>query len=163
MSQQLVFRSKDDHTFMLSGLDDFLMGLVAEIPKAATAGGESAKRIFPQPTAGADEEADAEWETFVRPDLEEQFAFNRDRVALDLKSVRHAGKIGFEMEIPAANLPAWIHALNQARLCLSSIHNLGEKELEGSARLHGPSGIAIFQIQFYGILQEWMLAVTKDI
>jgi len=163
MSQQLVFRYKDDDTFVLSGLDDFLMGLVVEIPKAASPSGNASKRIFPSPTAGADSEADAEWETFVKPDLDAQFAFNRDRVALDLKGVRHAGKAGFEMEIPAANLPAWIHALNQARLCLSSAHNLGEKELEGSARLHGPSGIAIFQIQFYGILQEWMLAVTKDL
>jgi hypothetical protein len=163
MSEQLVFRHKDEDTFILSGLDDFLMGLVAEIPKAGVPSREASMRIFPSPTAGADAEADAEWETFVKPDLDSQFALNRNRVAIDLKGVRHKGKAGFEMEIPAANLPAWIHALNQARLCLTVAHNLGEKELEGSARLHGPSGIAIFQIQFYGILQEWMLAVTKDV
>ncbi len=95
MSEQLVFRYKDDDTFILSGMDDFLMGLVAEIPKAAVPRSDASLRIFPSPTAGADTEADAEWETFVKPDLDSQFAFNRNRVAIDLKGVRHKGKAGF--------------------------------------------------------------------
>jgi hypothetical protein len=71
---------------------------------------------------------------------------------------------GFELDIPMAHLPAWIHALNQARLSLTEQHKLQDVDLEDEpAAAVGPNGLVLFQVRFYGLLQEWMLSVTESL
>ncbi len=165
MSRKLTLHAKDPSTLVLSGLDDFLCSLLREVPESGFAHPDADARLFPSPTAGRDPEADQEWREFVRPDLEEQFAWNRNRVADDLLSLRFEAHRGAALDIPMENLPAWIHALNQARLCLSAQFKLGDEEgeEEGSDAHPAPEGVAVFQMQFYGLLQEWFLAASDTL
>jgi hypothetical protein len=144
-------------------MDEFLSGLLLEIPEAGAPSPQARERLFPKPTAGRNPETDQDWADFIQPDLEDQFSKNRNRVAEDLRGMRNLGRKGWELDIPREHLAEWIHALNQARIALSCLNNLGEKDLDEQTPLHGPSGLLVFQIQFYGVLQEWMLSLTDDI
>ena len=163
MSRKLTLRTKDSKTLILSGMDEFLGGLMRDIPLLGTPSSQSEQRLFPDPTGGREAEADADWREFVRPELEDYFAANRDVVEEDLEGLRESKGGGLEVEIPMAHLPQWIHALNQARLALNTKHNLGERELEEDDELSGEVGLVLFHIQFYGLLQEWMLSLVDSL
>ncbi len=158
MSHKLTLRSKDPKTLVLSGLDEFLSALLRDVPLIGTPSGRSEKRLFPDPTGGTESQTDADWRELVRPELEEHFALNRDIVREDLEQLRPTRGGGFELEIAVAHLPQWIHSLNQARLALDAHHQIGERQLDEESELSGEEGLAMFQIQFYGLLQEWMLS-----
>jgi hypothetical protein len=163
MSCKLTLRRKDSKTLLLSGMDEFLGGLMRDIPLLGTPSSQSEQRLFPDLTGGREAEADADWREFVRPDLEDHFAMNRDVVEEDLQGMRDSKSGGLEVEIPMAHLPQWIHALNQARLALNTQHNLGERELEEDEAVSGEEGLVLFHIQFYGLLQEWMLSLVDSL
>jgi hypothetical protein len=158
MSRKLTLRSKDPDTLVLSGLDDFLGALLRDVPLIGTPSGGSEKRLFPDPTGGREAQTDTDWRELVRPELEEYFALNRDVVQGDLRQLRATRGGVFELEIAVAHLPQWIHSLNQARLALDAQHQIGERQLDEESELSGEEGLALFQIQFYGLLQEWMLS-----
>jgi hypothetical protein len=163
MSLKLTLRAKDAKTLVLSGMDEFLGALLRDIPLLGTPSSGSEQRLFPGPTGGREAEADADWQEFVRPELEDFFATNRDVIEGDVQEMRDARGGGLEVEIPMAHLPQWIHALNQARLALHTQHQLGERELEEDGELSGEDGLVLFQIQFYGLLQEWMLSLVDSL
>jgi hypothetical protein len=163
MSRKLILRSKDASTLVLSGMDEFLGSLMRDIPLLGTPSSGSEQRLFPNPTGGREVEADADWREFVRPELEDHFAQNRDIVEEDLQGIRDSRNGELEVEIPRAHLPQWIHALNQARLALDAMHGLGERELEENTEVSGEEGLVLFQIQFYGLLQEWMLSLVDSL
>ena len=158
MSRKLTLHNKNPNTLVLSGLDDFLGALLRDVPEIGTPTAGSERRLFPDPTGGREIQADADWREFVRPELEEHFALNRDVVRDDLQQMRPARGGVFELEIAVAHLPQWIHALNQARLALDAQHQIGERQMDEESELSGEEGLALFQIQFYGLLQEWMLS-----
>ena len=163
MSIQLTLLPKDAETLLLAGLDEFLAGLLREVPSAGTPSEGNESRLFPDPTRGREPEADEDWSQYVRPELEEWFADNRQVVARDLKGLCDRGARGMEMEIPLAHLGAWIHALNQARLALTELHRLQERELDEDLEASGLRGLVLFQVQFYGLMQEWLLAHTDSL
>lgn len=163
MSRKLTLRSKDPDTLLLSGLDEFLAAILRDVPELGTPSAGSEGRLFPDPTGGRDTQADAEWRELVRPELEEHFALHRDVVRDDLDRMRAARGGAFEIEIAVAHLPHWIHALNQARLALDAQHRIGERQLEEEPGLSGEEGLALFQLQFYGMLQEWFLTRTDSL
>jgi hypothetical protein len=158
MSLRLTFRTKDSETLVLGGLDDFLGALLLEVPEQGTPSSESEHRLFPDPTGGREEQADADWRDLVRPELEEQFALNRDAVREDLQQMRKVPSGTLEVEIPRSHLPQWIHALNQARLAIDAIHDFGDRNADDEVELPGEEGLALFRLQFYGLLQEWMIS-----
>lgn len=158
MSRKLILERKDEHTLRLSGLDTFLTRLLQEVPSAGEPGPACEARFFPKPTAGQDSKADGDWKQFVRPELEELFSESRRRIARDLEGICATGRGGYALEIPEANRWEWIHGLNQARLALATVHGLGEAELEKKVPLEPSASFAAFQIQFYALLQEWLLS-----
>jgi hypothetical protein len=158
MSRKLTLRSKDPETLVLSGLDEFLGSILRDVPEIGTPSAGSEGRLFPDPTGGREGQMDADWREFVRPELEEHFAMNRDVVREELQRMRAARGGAFELEISVAHLPQWIHTLNQARLALDAQHQIGERHFGEEFELSGEEGLALFQIQFYGMLQEWMLS-----
>lgn len=163
MSIRLSLLPKDENTLLLSGLDEFLAGILREIPSAGTPSEANEARLFPCPTSGAEPEADEEWNQFVRPELEQLFADHRQLVARDLQGLRDCGARGLEVDIPIAHLGAWIHSLNQARLALTELHALQEKEVDEENPQFGLRGVVVFQVQFYGLMQEWLLAHTDSL
>jgi hypothetical protein len=40
---------------------------------------------------------------------------------------------------------------------------LGERELEEDTEVSGEEGLVLFRIQFYGLLQEWMLSLVDSL
>ncbi len=163
MSRRLTLQVKDAQTLVLSGLDDFLSDILCRIPEAGAPHPDSDARLFPPLSAGREPEMDADWKEFVRPELESQFSWNRDVVAEDLKGLRSEGRRGITIEILQAHVPAWVHALNQARLSLVARHSVSEEALEEGSLVPGLEGLALFQIQFYGMLQEWMIEAGDSI
>ena len=157
MSCRLTLGSKDPQTLVLSGLDDFLSELLRRIPDAGAPHPDTDARLFPRPSHGREPEMDAEWAEFVRPELEAQFEWNRDRVAEDLLALRQVEGRGMVIEIPQSHVPAWVHSLNQARLSLVTRHKVEDEALEDGRILPGAHGLILFQIQFYGLVQEWLM------
>jgi hypothetical protein len=163
MSVRLTVLVRDQKFFVLGGLDRYLRFLLREIPVAGSPSEKSRERLFPKPTAGRNPVADQEWEEFIQPDLEEEFLQKRGRVEEDLEGLQEVAPDAWELSIPLENMREWIHALNQARLCLVSRYELTEKQLElegGPSEDYAP---VLFQIRFYGFLQEWMLSVTDSL
>lgn len=163
MSRRLTLQAKDAATLLLSGLDGFLAELLLKIPESGAPHPESESRIFPSPSGGSEPEMDEEWREFVRPELESQFGWNRNLVAEDLKGLRTSVGRELELEIPQLHVGAWVHALNQARLSLVSCHHISDKALEEGPVLPGMEGMILFQIQFYGLLQEWLIEAGDSI
>jgi hypothetical protein len=163
MSQRMTLRMKDGETLVLSGLDEFLCGLLREIPGAGVPSAASRERFFPKPTAGCHPEADEDWQDFIEPELEDRFSQNRSRVSEDLRGLQDRGRAGWELEIPMGHVGQWIHALNQARLALTCVNGLGDRELDEDVPPPGPRGVLLFQIRFYGLLQEWMLSLSDEL
>jgi hypothetical protein len=63
------------------------------------------------------------------------------------------------LRIPIAHSEAWLNALNQARLSLAARFDFTEEELCDHYR--SPIGsrrdLSLFQVNFYGFLQEFIL------
>ena len=157
MSGRLTLKAKNATTLVLAGLDEFLAELVRSIPDAGTPHPDSEARLFPSLSGGREPGWDEEWRELVRPELEAQFSWNRDRVAEDLKGLRKMAGQGLALEIPLAHVPAWVHALNQARQSLVARHRIQEETLEDVSGAPGAASLQIFQTQFYGLLQEWLM------
>jgi Domain of unknown function (DUF2017) len=157
MSRRLILQSKDAETLLLSGLDDFLAELLRQVPEAGSPQAATESRLFPLPSGGREPELDAEWREFVRPELESQFSENRDVVAGDMLQIQGNARKGFSIEIPQTHAPAWIHALNQARLSLVARHHIRDEVLEEGTPQPGADGLVLFQIQLYGLIQEWLV------
>ncbi len=150
----------DEQTVVLDEIDSVIADLLQKIPSSADpAGSEAASaRLFPQPTGGRERQADEDWREYVEPDLRELF---RDAVGVvedDLKNLAPPNTVPRDLLLPVKHLEAWIHALNQARLTLAARHDFTEEELERDLSFEGgPRSFILFQIHFYGLLQEFFL------
>ena len=148
-------------TIALEEIDSFLAQLLRQIPTSADPSGSAAAgvRLFPSPTGGRDPETDEDWRELIEPDLRELFDDAVGVVRDDLKKFRGADDDAEQtLRLPVRHLEAWIHALNQARLALAARHDFAEPELEREIPAEGDErAFALFQIHFYGLLQEFFL------
>lgn len=151
----------DSHTLVLSHLNAVCAELLRQIVSSADPGeeGPARARIFQTPTAGREPAADRDWHEYVEPDLRRLFQDALDLVAGDLKQMSVASRrSGQSLPIPAKNLEPWIHALNQARLAITARHGFTERDLDARVPQEGDErALSLFQIHFYGYLQECFL------
>lgn len=156
----------DKQTVSVAGLDPFLIDLLHKIAEAADPMGNEAAsaRLYSTPTQGAEPEFDAEWTELIQPDLEEHFASSVEIVQGDLHGfpASDPGSDGNELQIPAAHLEAWIHALNQARLALAARFNVTENDMNDLPLGGDVRALSVFQIHFYGFLQECFLRQLEE-
>lgn len=148
----------------ISELDPFLAELLRQIPGSANAEGEPAaeNRLFCLP---ADPQANAElcgeWKSLVEPELRRLFRNATEIVAADLEQLNGKEKpfANRNLRIPSTHADAWLNALNQARLVLAEKYQFTDAELCDHYR--SPVGsrrdLSLFQINFYGFLQEMIL------
>ena len=63
------------------------------------------------------------------------------------------------LRIPFAHADAWLNALNQARLAIAATYQFTEQELCDHYRspLGSRRDLVLFQVNFYGFLQEFIL------
>jgi hypothetical protein len=166
----------DNQTIAIGPIDLFCCELIRQIKISAEPGEDAAarERLFPGPTASGDDEAAEDWREYVHPELERLFAshldiierdldgFPGDSMPVNIKQEEGEGFVSDEhvLRIPLTHLDAWIHGLNQARLAIAARHDFTEKDMDGDIPLEGDGrALALFQIHFYGILQECFLRI----
>ena len=152
---------REGEALKISDLDPFLAELLRQIPMSANPEGAptAEARLFTKPSA--EKEVCAEWKSYVEPELRRLFRSATDTVAADLtqlngneKSLRNS-----TLCIPFEHADAWLNALNQARLVIAERNKFTDEELNDHDR--SPIGsrrdLSLFQVNFYGFLQEFIL------
>jgi len=150
-------------TIEISDLDPFLAELLRQIPESTKPEGTEAaeQRIFSLPACPDEKELCAEWKLYVEPELRRLFRSATETVAADLETLNGCTKsfANCTLRIPTKNAEAWLSALNQARLVIASKFAFTEAELCDHYR--SPIGsrrdLSLFQVNFYGFLQEFIL------
>ena len=145
----------------ISDLDPFLAELLRQIPGSTNPEGESEAeaRLFSRPSA--EREICAEWKSYVEPELRLLFRSAIETVADDLTQLNGNEKSfhNCTLRIPFEHADAWLNALNQARLVIAAKYKFSDEELNDHDR--SPIGsrrdLGLFQISFYGFLQEFIL------
>ena len=153
--------SRKGEALQISDLDPFLAELLRQIPASTNSEGarDAEARLFSRPSA--EKEICTEWKSYVEPELRRLFRSSTQTVAEDLaqlngneKSLRNRGLI-----IPFEHADAWLNALNQARLVIAEKNKFSDEELNDHDR--SPIGsrrdLSLFQVNFYGFLQEFIL------
>jgi hypothetical protein len=156
-----IRRTKDQ--LEISELDPFLAELLRQIPASTKPDGAEAaeKRLFSSPSHDPKRKISAEWKLYVEPELRRLFQTATETVASDLEQLNGKEKpfANCTLRIPAEHAQAWLSALNQARLVIAAKYNFDEKELGDHYR--SPIGsrrdLSLFQVNFYGFLQEFIL------
>jgi Domain of unknown function (DUF2017) len=148
-------------------LDPFLAELLRQIP-ASTEAKESSpaeERLFSAPAAGQQNDICAEWKLYVVPELRKLFQSATETVRQDLEQLKCTKKTfaNCRLRIPLAHADAWLSALNQARLAIAANYQFTERELSDHYRspLGSRRDLGLFQVNFYGFLQEFILRETS--
>jgi len=147
----------------ISELDPFLAELLRQIPESTNPEGAEAaeKRLFSAPAHQDLSDICAEWKVYVEPELRRLFRTATETVAADLQQLNGNEKpfANCTLKIPLAHAEAWLNALNQARLVIATKYGFNEGELCDHYR--SPIGsrrdLSLFQVNFYGFLQEFIL------
>lgn len=157
-----VFRNNG--TLEISEIDPFLAELLRQVPASGNpeAVPAAAARIF-SPPADATKHPNvcAEWKLYVEPELRRIFESATETVERDLQQLGGQDKpfANGTLSIPIGNSEAWLNALNRARLALAAKFDFTEAELCDHYR--SPIGsrrdLSLFQVNFYGFLQEFIL------
>jgi hypothetical protein len=141
----------------LEEIPPFLFELLKAVPLRAASGDPRVEnRFFPAPAE--DEILEEDWKALVQPELQEIFLSAREVVQADLRGASETGE-GRSMEIPSNHMDAWLNTLNQSRLAIAEENGFGEKDLseEIVPDASNPRTLALFQISFYGFLQECLV------
>jgi hypothetical protein len=152
---------RDGEALRIFNLDPFLAELLRQIPTSTSTDGapDAEERLFSRPSA--EKEICGEWKTYVEPELRRLFRSATETVAADLlqlngneKSLRNR-----TLTIPFEHADAWLNTLNQARLVIAEKNDFSDEELNDHDR--SPIGsrrdLSLFQVNFYGFLQEFIL------
>src|SRR5881394_689827 len=159
---------RQDQALEIRELDPFLAELLRQVPESAQPKDSAAaeERLFSAPAAPTEKDLCAEWKVYVVPELRRLFQSSTETVRQDLEQL-HCTKKPFAnctLKIPLAHADAWLNALNQARLAIAASNNFTEHELADHFR--SPFGnrrdLGLFQVNFYGFLQEFILREIAD-
>lgn len=144
-----------------AGLDIFFVELLRQIPISADPGDCAPARDRLYPGVGGDPAANEEWREYVQPGLEHLFKTAAQTVRDDLEKFEHKGEAheNWALEIPAAHFEPWLNVLNQARLSLAARFEFTEAEMDRHSprNLETIRELSLFQVHFYGFLQECLL------
>lgn len=154
---------REGETLELSELDPFLAELLRQIPESTRVDQteEARARLFSLPADQSQMELCAEWKLYVEPELRRLFQSATETVSEDLKPLNGVSKpfANCTLRIPTDHSDAWLNALNQARLAIAAKYAFTESELGDHYR--SPIGsrrdLSLFQVNFYGFLQEFIL------
>lgn len=157
----------DEQTIAIGPLDLFSTELLHQIHLSANPGDnrEARERLYPPPTHGDDKEFEQDWKDYVEPGLADLFATSIEVIENDIAEFPPARPASdhHTLHLPVKNLEAWIHGLNQARLALAARHGFTEKDIDSPIPMDGDmKALALFQVHFYGWLQECFLRVLRD-
>ena len=154
---------RNNGTLEISEIDPFLAELLRQIPASANPEAVPAaeQRLYSAPAGPDENEFCQEWKVYVEPELRLLFQSATETVAADLGQLAAEEKpfANGTLRIPQEHSDAWLNALNQARLAIAAKYDFTEAELCDYYR--SPIGsrrdLSLFQVNFYGFLQEFIL------
>lgn len=157
-----IYTTED--ALVLAGLDLFLVELLRQIPVSAEPEDHAAvrERLFGKPSRD-DPQLNRDWADYIQPDLEKSFEEAKNTVRRDLdQCMDGGGETGMEdyrLGIPRKHFEPWLNSLNQARLALAVRNEFTDKEMERDlpASLDSARDLSLFQIHFYGLIQECLV------
>jgi len=153
--------TRTDEGLRLARLDLFFVELLRQIPVSADPAESEAARDRLYPVATSDPQANADWRAYVHPELKEMFTTASDLVREDLEDFEQLDDTNdnWAFEIPEVHFDQWLNVLNQARLALAARFDFEEKEmgLNGPRTIETVRDLSLFQVHFYGFLQECLL------
>lgn len=151
--------SREDEVLVIRRMDAFLAELLKQLPAAADPQKDpkALERLYPKPSD--DRELNDEWQDFVQPGLKELFQSAIVTVAADLASLSSEDDEASRLRIPLAHADQWLSTLNQARLSIAERNGFGEAEISAPTLpvLRSSRDLQLFQLHFYGLLQELLL------
>ncbi len=155
--------SRNNGALEISEIDPFLAELLRQIPTSTNPESVLAaeQRLFSAPAGPNEKEFCAEWKVYVEPELRRHFQTATEVVDTDLRQLGENDKpfANGTLRIPHEHSDAWLNALNQARLAIAAKYEFTEAELSDHYR--SPIGsrrdLSLFQVNFYGFLQEFIL------
>lgn len=164
-------RSPDEDTLEIAGIPAPLAEFLRQIPASARPGRSRAarRRLFSSPVSDPADPLAADWAEHVAPELEHLFRSATELVAGDLRSLRKERRppddpASYRLRIPRKHAEAWLSALNQARIVIGEKIRYREGDRLDPSRIDSdPRALQIAQMDFYALLQEWLLAgITAD-
>ncbi len=150
----------DEKTLALTGIPPLLAQCLFELPeilrRRETPGIRDRLYQVPRPD---DPKAAAEWHEMADPELRHLFASAEETVSRDLTGL-HEDHVRF----PAAHLPAWMTALNQARLILGEAHRVTDADMERTDLnpATDPKDRALLQIHVLGFLLQRLVEHSQS-
>jgi hypothetical protein len=153
------FRRHPSGSCELCDIHPLFAGLIEELPRTAGRHKKARRRLYPDPDSGEGGAAlQRDWDEHVRPGLERLFATSREVVSRDIAAGTHGGNLD-TLVVPAANIDAWLNALNQARLIIVEENNFAEDDLDQreAPDLATRRGLALLKVHFYAHLQELLV------
>ena len=153
----------ENGSFVLFKVEQPLQEILIAIPAISEAKGSRAvmERFYPKPSSEKDAPGMAqEWAEYVQPELSQLFESAASTVEEDLEQLAE----GEKLVIPKEHIDAWLNALNQARLALAARFEITEEDIERQIS-HIPENereLALFQIHFYGFLQEFLIQGIEE-
>ncbi len=150
----------------LARLDLFFVELLRQIPVSAEPGDSEAARDRIYPAGTGDPGSNDEWRELVHPELKKLFASASELVRDDLEDFEQLDETqdNYAFEIPADHFEQWLNVLNQARLSLAARFGFEEKDMNqsGPRTIETVRDLSLFQVHFYGFLQECLLQDLPD-
>ncbi len=153
----MKLHATEEGDLLIEEIPPFLLHLILEIPVRADSKHPRVEaRFFPEPSS--DENLVEDWKALVQPELLTLFQADREAVRADVRSAMEADGV-FSLLIPKNHSDAWLGALNQARLAIAEEGSFKEKDIaeEVSPDPEDPRAMALFQLGFYGFLQECLV------
>ena len=155
--------SRNNRRLEIREIDPFLAELLRQIPVSTNPDAVPAaeQRLYSAPATPNEKEFCAEWKIYVEPELRRLFQTANETVEEDLRQLAENGKpfANSTLRIPCEHSEAWLNTLNQARLAIAAKFDFTEAELSDHYR--SPIGsrrdLSLFQVNFYGFLQEFIL------
>ncbi len=157
-----------NQALVIENLDEFFVGLLRNIPIEAETNEDdpASERLYGVPFADEDDEACEEWREFVHPELETIFQDAMLTVRSDLQkmSASRSALGEYRLEVARPHFEAWLNALNQVRLVLAMRFQLTEADMDGQGprSLASERDAAIFQVQFFGFIQEFLIRSLSE-
>jgi hypothetical protein len=146
----------DEKRILISGIPSVLAAMLRELPEILELrdSPDARARLYPNPTAGSDN-INREWHQLAGPELRHLFVSAGETLTRDLTALTADKENGdaWQVAFPIEHVPAWMNALNQARLILGEVHKIDEAEMNRTDfDPQSPKHMAALRIHLLGYL-----------
>ena len=157
--------AQDGKRIRISGIDPLVAACLYELPQILEQRDAPAAhdRLFPNPT-DKDSKTNEDWHSAVTPELRHLFLSAGEIVTRNLTAMQRPSPQSNSMhvEFPIEHVPAWINAINQARLILGALHNVTEDDMNATLdELRTAKDHAVLKIHVLGYLLELFIAMER--